>query len=167
MPIWIRSLAFLLVVQAAAAVWGPWVLAGTPPLISDGRTAFQWLGLLLTVIGWAAILWCDRDFALRGKGTPAPWDPPRALVTSGFYRFVRNPMYVGVIFAAVGQSIWFWSPAIAAYAAAVAIAVHLRVLTYEEPKLRELFGDSFLNYCARVPRWIPGANLIFSSNHSG
>jgi protein-S-isoprenylcysteine O-methyltransferase Ste14 len=64
-------------------------------------------------------------------------------------------MYVGVIVAVLGQAVWFWSSTILWCAVIVAIGFHLRVLIYEEPKLTELFGDSFASYCARVPRWIP------------
>lgn len=83
------------------------------------------------------------------------YDPPRALVTDGLYRFVRNPMYVGVLLAVLGLALWWWSRSVLIYAVGVAIAFHLRVLIYEEPRLTQSFASDFAQYRARVPRWLP------------
>jgi protein-S-isoprenylcysteine O-methyltransferase Ste14 len=104
--------------------------------------------------GVAIYLWCAWDFATAGRGTPSPTDPPRALVERGLYRFSRNPMYVGVMLAALGQAAWALSPWTFVYAVALAILFHLRVVMYEEPVLRRSFGAAYDAYTARVPRWL-------------
>jgi protein-S-isoprenylcysteine O-methyltransferase Ste14 len=94
-------------------------------------------------------------FALKGIGTPAPVAPTRHLVVSGLYRHVRNPMYVGVVLAIVGQALWLGSMALLGYAAAVFAAFFLFVLLYEEPALRRQFGAEYESYRRHVPRWLP------------
>jgi protein-S-isoprenylcysteine O-methyltransferase Ste14 len=96
---------------------------------------------------------------VRGRGTPNPADPPRALVIDGLYRFVRNPMYVALVVSILGQAAVYRSRSVVWYPAIVAIAFHLRVVAYEEPKLAELFGESYADYRRRVPRWIPLVDL--------
>jgi protein-S-isoprenylcysteine O-methyltransferase Ste14 len=98
-------------------------------------------------------LWCAWDFATAGRGTPLPQDPPRALVARGLYRFSRNPMYVGVVTAVLGQALWARSAGIAAYAAVLVAMFHLRVVMFEEPVLRRSFGAEYDRYTAEVPRW--------------
>jgi protein-S-isoprenylcysteine O-methyltransferase Ste14 len=95
-----------------------------------------------------------RDFYVAGRGTLAPWAPPRALVVTGLYRFSRNPMYVGVLLILCGWAAGFRSWPLAAYAATIATAFHLRVLLYEEPTLARLFGKDWDHYTRQVPRWI-------------
>ncbi len=112
-------------------------------------------GLALAVLGAALALWCVLAFALRGRGTPAPFDPPRRLVTSGPYRFVRNPMYAGAVLALAGAALALGSPALLAFAALFLLAAHAFVVGYEEPALRRAFGDEYRAYCERVARWSP------------
>ncbi len=114
-----------------------------------------WLGLVATIAGAAIYLVCAWEFGARGRGTPAPFDPPRRLVVTGLYRRVRNPMYVGVVLALLGESVLWQDRALAIYACALWAAFHLWVLLYEEPKLRRLFGPDFDAYRATVPRWLP------------
>lgn len=109
-------------------------------------------GVLLG-IGVLIYLWCAGEFVLRGRGTPVPYDPPRALVTSGLYRFTRNPMYVGILSILVGTGFFWASPEVLIYAGMMVIAFHLRVVNYEEPTLEQSFGDSYRNYREMVPRW--------------
>jgi len=155
-PIWLRAFAFLVVVPGAVAGWIPWWIAGAPPLSSgSGRVAAQWLGAAFATLGATIVLWCTRDFVRRGRGTPAPHDPPVTLVTGGLYQVTRNPMYLGVLALIVGQALWFASGPVLVYAAAVAIAFHVRVLMYEEPRLSRSFGPAYAEYCARVSRWLP------------
>lgn len=118
----------------------------------------QIAGILVGCAGAAIALWCILSFAFIGKGTPAPFDPPRRLVTQGPYRFVRNPMYVGAGSALVGAAIYFQSLPLCGFAAAFFLATHLFVLIYEEPTLRRSFGPEYEAYCGRVRRWWPGAN---------
>ena len=98
--------------------------------------------------------WCVRDFYVAGRGTLAPWAPPRHLVTVGLYRFSRNPMYVAVTFMLIGWAICFASRSLAIYAACVALAFHLRVVFGEEPWLARTHGRAWDEYRAQVPRWL-------------
>ncbi len=144
-------LAFLAMPAIVAGVV-PWLL-----LRSDRwRGAPEAPGLALVALGVAGLLWCVRDFYVIGKGTLAPWAPPRRLVVRGLYRFVRNPMYVSVLATVAGLAWWRASPALAAYAAALAIAFHLRVVLGEEPGMAARFGEEWTAYRAAVRRWVPG-----------
>jgi protein-S-isoprenylcysteine O-methyltransferase Ste14 len=113
------------------------------------------IGAVLVVVGVIGYVQCATRFGTEGRGTPAPYDPPQHLVRGGYYRNVRNPMYLAVVTVLVGEAILFTSLALGIYAAAVAAAFHLRVLLYEEPQLREQFGDQFDEYRRSVPRWFP------------
>lgn len=113
-------------------------------------------GAVLAAAGLAGLLWCVRDFHVRGRGTLAPWDPPRRLVAVGLYRFVRNPMYLSVLALVAGIAWWRASPAVGWYAAALALAFHLRVVLYEEPWLARAFPEDWAAYAGAVRRWVPG-----------
>jgi protein-S-isoprenylcysteine O-methyltransferase Ste14 len=117
--------------------------------------AAQALGALLILLGAAGLLWCGWHFAVTGLGTPAPFDPPRRLVARGPYRYVRNPMYVTVATALIGESLFFETWLLAGYLAFFWLTIHLFVLLYEEPTLRGKFGESYEEYLRAVPRWIP------------
>lgn len=135
----------------------PGVIAFVVPYLlrpSDGYDARSWtLGAVPLGAGIVLLLWCVRDFYRRGKGTLAPWSPPRELVVAGAYRFSRNPMYIAVALVLCGWSIGFRSGSIALYTAAVIVAFHLRVVFGEEPWLARTHGDKWERYKARVPRW--------------
>lgn len=120
-----------------------------------GFTPFRAIGALLIAAGIAILLESFRRFALQGIGTPAPVFPPRHLVVTGFYRYVRNPMYVAGTSLLLGQALLLGDIRILAYAMLGWLATHLFVLTYEEPTLRRTFGAGYETYCAHVPRWMP------------
>ena len=111
------------------------------------------LSLVPLLLGMAALLSTVREFYVAGRGTLAPWAPPRELVTTGLYRFSRNPMYVAVVMILFGWSALFHSGELLVYALAVAAGFHLRVVFGEEPILRRTYGQSWVRYEARVPRW--------------
>lgn len=119
--------------------------------------AGQGLGALLTCAGGMLALSCVLAFALVGRGTPAPFDPPRRLVAWGPYRWVRNPMYVGAGTAVSGAALYYHSLPLFAYAVAFLLAMHGFVVWYEEPALRRMFGREYEEYCRRVGRWWPRA----------
>src|SRR5439155_10264454 len=98
---------------------------------------------------------CVVTFALSGRGTPAPFDPPRRLVIRGPYRFVRNPMYVGAVLALVGSALFYACYAALGYAALFLVCLHLLVVFYEEPGLRHAFASDYDEYCRKVKRWLP------------
>lgn len=91
----------------------------------------------------------------EGRGTPAPIDPPKELVAAGFYRCVRNPMYVGILAMILGYFLWFGYWNLLVYAVVVFLAFNTFVTYYEEPTLKKNFGPAYEDYCRRVPRWLP------------
>ena len=111
-------------------------------------------GLVPLVLGVVVLALTVREFYVAGRGTLAPWSPPRNLVTSGLYRYSRNPMYVGVLLILCGWAIGLWSWVLAIYAAGIAIAVYVRVLVNEEPFLARTHGEAWTAYRARVGRWL-------------
>ncbi len=119
----------------------------------------QIAGIIVGVIGAVIALWCLFTFAFIGKGTPAPFDPPRRLVAAGPYRYVRNPMYIGAGLALLGAALFYMSLSILIYAGLFLLATHLFVVTYEEPTLRRTFGEEYEAYCHRVGRWWPGRKV--------
>jgi protein-S-isoprenylcysteine O-methyltransferase Ste14 len=112
-------------------------------------------GVVVAAGGAALALWCIVTFVLAGRGTPAPFDPPRRLVVVGPYRWVRNPMYLGAVLALAGAALVYESWALLGYAAAFAIVMYLFVVVHEEPTLRATFGEPYVRYCERVRRWWP------------
>jgi protein-S-isoprenylcysteine O-methyltransferase Ste14 len=153
----VRAGLFIVVVPGSIAGWLPWYISGWRRPRFDGPLGL--VGVFFAVFGWLVLLWCARDFAVRGRGTPNPSDPPRQLVVDGLYRFVRNPMYVAIVTSLLGQAVMYRSSGVVWYAAVVAVAFHLRVVLYEEPKLTELFGGAYAEYTRRVPRWVPRVAL--------
>ncbi len=114
------------------------------------------MGLIPITIGVLAYIWCVRDFIIIGKGTPLPLNPPRELVSKGLYKVVRNPIYLGVLFILIGESILFGSVLLIIYTLVILLLFHLFIVYYEEPYLKKKFGESYKNYYYRTPRWIPG-----------
>ena len=124
-----------------------------------GAARWRWLAAVPSVLGFAVALRCVWDFGWTGHGTPAPFAPPQRLVAVGFYRHVRNPMYVGLATGWIGLWVIFGhpNPLLMAAGAAVALGVHLFVVFYEEPTLRGKFGADYEQYCRNVRRWLPRA----------
>ena len=112
-------------------------------------------GLVIVAVGLALAIACVLTFAFVGKGTPAPFDPPRQLVIAGPYRRVRNPMYIGAGTALLGAALFYRSVALTSYALLFLLITHLFVLWYEEPHLRRVFGPAYENYLRTVHRWVP------------
>jgi protein-S-isoprenylcysteine O-methyltransferase Ste14 len=116
----------------------------------------QVAGMIIGAAGAAVVLWCIFTFASVGKGTPAPFDPPRRLVIQGPYRLVRNPIYIGAGLALAGAALFYESLPLLGYTGLFFLATHLFVVWYEEPVLRRAFGQEYEVYCGRVRRWWPG-----------
>src|SRR3954464_12603552 len=100
--------------------------------------------MILGTAGAALAIWCIITFLLAGRGTPAPFDPPRRLVDVGPYRWVRNPMYLGATLALVGAALFYQSSALLGYAVAFMVVMYLFVVVYEEPALRASFGPPYV-----------------------
>jgi protein-S-isoprenylcysteine O-methyltransferase Ste14 len=125
-------------------------------IVAPGRVGVpQLLGGALAAAGAVLAVSCILAFAFIGRGTPAPFDPPRRLVVRGPYRFVRNPMYIGAGAALLGAALYYESLPLLGYVAVFLLATYLFVRVYEEPVLRRTFGDEYEEYCRRVGRWWP------------
>ena len=124
---------------------------GQPAIIG----AWQVVGMLIGVCGAALALACILTFVTVGRGTPAPFDPPRRLVVKGPYRFIRNPMYVGAGLALTGAALFYLSTPLLGYAGVFLVLMHVFVVFYEEPTLRGAFDGDYETYCRQVGRWWP------------
>jgi protein-S-isoprenylcysteine O-methyltransferase Ste14 len=148
-----KSLLYLLFEAGLFALYVPLALLRMGPRIDVGIISF--LALPLWLIGGLIVLWCFWDFTFRGRGTPLPSDPPKKLVITGPYRYVRNPIYAGVYAIFLGHFLWFGYWALLIYTVLAFIGAHVFVVLYEEPTLKRKFGESYENYLKQVPRWIP------------
>jgi protein-S-isoprenylcysteine O-methyltransferase Ste14 len=147
----VRAVIAFLALPGVVAIAIPALIAGSDTSRSGGGLS----GFVALGLGLVGLLWCARDFFVAGRGTLAPWDPPRHLVVVGLYRFVRNPMYISVLTLVVGWWLTTGSRLLAGYSTLLAIGFHLRVLYHEEPWLRRQFGDEWIAYSASVRRWLP------------
>jgi protein-S-isoprenylcysteine O-methyltransferase Ste14 len=149
------SFLFFLAAPGTVAGWIPYAITGwrSDPALA-GLAPIRAIGTTLTVVAGAALVECFARFAIVGRGVPAPVAPTTTLVASGLYRHCRNPMYVAVVSAILGQALVFGSWPLLLYAAAVWLAFHLFVLVYEEPTLARQFTN-YDEYRRHVPRWIP------------
>jgi len=155
---WPTAIASLTVGAAFFALWF-WLLPSWLgfQVEAAGAERWRWIAALPSVLGFAVALRCVWDFGATGHGTPAPIAPPTRLVVVGFYRYARNPMYLGFFTGWIGLWIVFGRAnlAVIAVALAVVLGVALFVRFYEEPTLRKMFGADYEEYCANVRRWIP------------
>jgi protein-S-isoprenylcysteine O-methyltransferase Ste14 len=155
---WAATVASLAVGASFFALWF-WLL---PPWLdfrvdTRGEAGWRWIGALPSVLGFAVALRCIWDFGWAGHGTPAPFAPPQRLVVVGFYRYVRNPMYLGFFAGWAGLWVVFGHANLAALmvASVSVVGVIAFVRLYEEPKLRNTFGAHYEEYCRNVRRWLP------------
>ena len=154
----LKNLVFSLLVPGTVAVFGPlFIIEGAV----DYSSWLVLLGSMLLFAGFSIYCWCVWDFAIFGRGTPAPIDAPKRLVVRGLYRFSRNPMYVGVLCVIFGWALFYAAPVVFVYGLSVAICLQLFVVFYEEPLLQQLFGVEYGEYKSSVNRWLP--NYQFSS----
>ena len=149
------SFLFFLAAPGTVAGWIPYAITGwRTGSVLGGLAPVRTLGVTLIVVATVALIECFARFALIGRGVPAPVAPTTTLVVSGLYRHCRNPMYVAVVTAILGQALVFGSASLLLYAAVVWLAFHLFVLAYEEPTLARQFTN-YRDYKQHVPRWIP------------
>ncbi|MBV9046458.1 MAG: isoprenylcysteine carboxylmethyltransferase family protein [Alphaproteobacteria bacterium] len=150
------SAIFFVIAPATFILYLPWAYTRFeigPPFF--GIAALRIVGAALAVIGLVPLVESFLRFALKGLGTPAPIAPPTKLVVTGFYRHTRNPMYVGLAVTMLGEALLFGSRPILWEALIVTLGFHVFVLIYEEPTLRQSFGEQYETYRANVPRWLP------------
>ena len=148
------SAGFLVIAPGVVAGLVPWWLTGWQQG-AEWPVPVRVAGGLLITAGAATLLGSFAQFALEGRGTPAPPAPTEHLVVRGVYRYVRNPMYLSVTAIVLGEVMLTRSRALLGYWAVWFLAANLFVLLYEEPTLRERFGPSYEAYTQRVGRWLP------------
>jgi protein-S-isoprenylcysteine O-methyltransferase Ste14 len=152
----IRAVVYASLFIGVVLVFLPAQVVARSGIVAPARLgAEQVLGLLFATAGGILAVSCILAFVFIGRGTPAPFDPPRQLVVRGPYRWVRNPMYVGASAALLGAALYYNSLPLFAYGAGFLLAMHLFVVLYEEPVLRRMFGRQYEEYCRRVGRWWP------------
>jgi protein-S-isoprenylcysteine O-methyltransferase Ste14 len=151
----LRSLLWTILLPGVFAGYVPWRLFGLGQTQFDLTSPTQLLGLVCIGVGVALLAACIFEFARRGRGTLSPVDAPRHLVVRGLYRYVRNPMYLSVTMIILGEALVAHSVALAVYWAVWFVCANLFVIVYEEPTLRQRFGESYDEYTQRVGRWIP------------
>lgn len=130
-----------------------WIATWIPPLFSLG--VLRYIAIPLWISGAWMIIHCCISLITKGRGTPAHMDPPKQFVTTGFFRYVRNPIYLGALLALAGHILWSGSVVVIAYFLCYLIAFHILITVFEEPILRDKFGAAYDEYLKRVPRWIP------------
>ncbi len=150
-----KDLLFTVVVPGTFGVYIPMAIARATGARGGGVGLFWLLGFGLLMLGSLIYLICVMEFAVRGRGTPAPMDAPRHLVVTGLYRYARNPMYVGVLAVVLGWTFLARSLELLGYAALLALLFHAFIRLYEEPTLRKRFGAEYEEYTAAVGRWVP------------
>lgn len=156
MWLFLKNLLFTVLVPGFVAGWVPLVYLLRRPSWPE---LWAWPHLLAVpplVAGILVYLACVWQFATTGRGTPAPIDPPKRLVMHGLYKWVRNPMYLGVLLIVFGETILFRALTLVLYLVFLASAFQLFVVLYEEPALRRRFGAIYSDYCNGVNRWLPG-----------
>jgi len=120
-----------------------------------GLEAVRVVGAALAVLGLVVVVESFVRFVWKGLGTPAPVAPPTRLVVTGLFRWVRNPIYVGLIATILGEALVLGDGGMLAYAAILWLFFHAWVVAVEEPALSASFGEEFATFKAHVPRWLP------------
>lgn len=151
----------ILILPGTALVYVPalllWLVHGTG-LAADWATPADprfWLALAVAAPGLTLMVWTVSLFTSFGRGTPAPWAPPKRLVIRGPYRHVRNPMISGVVAVILAEALMCGSLIVLAWAVFFAFVNALYMPLSEEPGLEKRFGEDYRRYKANVPRWLP------------
>ena len=152
----LRNLFFTIIHPGLAAGLIPYWILGDKlnKTFANPLQFYQYLAILIFLVGLVIMLECIIRFAIKGRGTLSPADPTKKLVVSGLYKFSRNPMYAGVTLILIGEAIFFQSGSLWIYLLIVFAFFNLFILLVEEPRLRRDFGESYYQYCKKVRRWL-------------
>ena len=148
----LKNLVFTILAPGTLGVLVPVLIAGDRPPVTG---VLRVIALSVLALGASIYARCVWDFASFGRGTPAPIDPPKRLVVRGLYRYVRNPMHMGILTVILGWAMFFGDRGLVLYAVCVFIAFHAIIRLYEEPHLRRDFGPEYSAYTSEVRRWLP------------
>jgi protein-S-isoprenylcysteine O-methyltransferase Ste14 len=134
----------------------PYLILQVNPPESPAQEGFL-SGVLIAsaLLGAGMVVWVSFIFVTKGRGTPIPVQPPRTFIAEGLFRFVRNPMYLGVLLVLFAEAIFFHSAWILLYAAMLWLALHAFAVMFEEPQLERHFGAAYRDYRDQTPRWLP------------
>jgi len=152
MVLFLKILVFTILVPGTVAGYFPWSIVRDVPLLV---TPWVIPAGLCSIVGAAIYLWCAYDFGVTGRGTLAPIDALKHLVVHGLYRYLRNPMYVGVLMVLLAWNMLYQNESLLKYTLAVFLLFNLLVFFYEEPNLQRLFGEEYSDYRSIVGRWLP------------
>ena len=145
-----------IIVPGGAAILVPYLILQATGVSSIPQLGPTEIGsLILAMAGVSMVVWVSVAFVTQGKGTPAPIEPPKNFLATGLYRFLRNPMYFGALLTVFAEALFFRSTWLLLYGAILWLALHTATVLFEEPQLARRFGDSYRQYQARTPRWIP------------
>jgi len=125
----------------------PWPLPGGP----------SWfIAVLFLIVGTGQMAWSALHF-LKVKGTPVPFNPPPELVTTGPYRFSRNPMLTGVFILLFGIGFAVKSLSLIVFFTPLYILANVsEIKAIEEPELVKRLGEAYIAYRRRTPMFMPG-----------
>lgn len=157
----LRHLLSILILPFTVTVIVPlWLLRND--VTRDVAPQGPWVRLLILtasagalLIGLTLFISTLMHFARTGRGTLAPWDPPRVLVVQGVYRYVRNPMISGVLFILLAEALLTGSRRILIWFLVFLTMNLLYIPLLEEPGLAARFGERYRIYKKNVPRWLP------------
>ena len=112
------------------------------------------IGFILFILGVSVFIYCSALFSKIGRGTPVPVEPPKKLVISGLYKFTRNPIYIGYFFIFLAEFFMFGHLLLLFYSVFIMLLIYIYIVYFEEPVLKKRFGNSYIEYTKKVPRWI-------------
>ncbi|MFL6234615.1 MAG: methyltransferase family protein [Thermoanaerobaculia bacterium] len=150
----LRHILSILLLPATVTVFVPYLILSSRAFPLRSLAAVI-LGALMIGCGLALVFVTIRQFATLGRGTLAPWDPPKHLVVAGVYRHVRNPMISGVVLILLGETLIFRSRGLVEWALGFLVVNAIYIPLLEEPMLEGRFGDEYRQYKRHVPRWVP------------
>ena len=157
----LKTLIIAILVPGSVVLLFPYILSSYFPALNSPLGKIRFVGFIPIITGGIICLQCAWDFAVVGKGTPAPIDPPKEFVVVGYYSYIRNPMYIGIILILLGQAIVYESIYVLIYCCLIFILFHVFVVYYEEPTLHRQFGENYEAYIKKVPRWFPDFSNLF------
>ena len=151
----ITILGTILVPSILHVLFPSLILQGTSGLDFPKVGIIEILSIIVAAIGISMVVWVSATFVRRGRGTAVPLLPPTKFVSKGLYRYVRNPMYVGLLLVIIAEAIFFRSIWLLVYGSLIWLAAHIYVVLIEEPNLGRRFGATYEEYLVTTPRWIP------------
>lgn len=156
LSVFLRNLLFTILLPGIVAGYVPILILGNNAIktLEGPMPVTRYTGAMIFLAGLTILLNCIYRFAVEGRGTLAPIDKTKNLVTSGLYRYSRNPMYLGVLLILIGEAVFFRSSGLWIYLSCVFIAFNIFIIVIEEPRLKDDFGNQYAAYRNKVRRWL-------------